>query len=170
VIFLKKIWVLVIACLVLAACGYRFSGHGEFPFGIKRVCILVFENRTSQMDVEKFFGDDLINEFLKDKRVTITGKDEADAVLAGVIKSMERETISRRGSHQSAERRVRLVMDLTLTNTEGQTLWRQEGLSDSEAYDVAADKVETEQNLDVAIKAISKRLAERIYQSLEGDF
>jgi len=49
-------------------------------------------------------------------------------------------------------------------------IWSAKNVSDNEAYKVSSTKQVTERNKKVAIKRLSKRLAESIYNSLTADF
>jgi hypothetical protein len=83
---------------------------------------------------------------------------------------MRIETISRRGTHSSLERRVTVTVDLKLTGPDSRVIWSASGVSANEAYDVMPDKLATEQNRRNAISVLSKRLAERVYNRITGDF
>jgi len=173
-LFLKKnnIWIIFLLPMFFSACGYRFTGGGSFPAGIRSVCISTLENRTSETGAENIFTNDLIYEITRDNKAVLTAKGKADALLSGVIKSMSIETISRKSAHSSLslERRVTVTVDLKLTDPDGRVIWSAKGVSAKEAYDVMPDKLATEQNRRNAISALSKRLAERLYARITDDF
>jgi hypothetical protein len=156
--------------MFLSSCGYRFVGSGSFPAGIRSVSIPILENRTSETGMENIITNDLIYEVTRGKRVALTSMDKADALLSGVIRSMSIETISRRGTHSSLERRVTVTVDLKLTGPDGRVIRSVKGVSANEAYDVMSDKPATEQNRRNAISVLSKRLAEKVYNRITGDF
>ncbi|RZB35113.1 MAG: hypothetical protein SRB1_00881 [Desulfobacteraceae bacterium Eth-SRB1] len=167
----KIIWIVFAVLWFLAfssACGYKFTGGGGLPQGIKTVYIAMLENRTSETGAENVFTNDLIYEFTKNN--AMASKDQADAYLSGIIKSMNIETISHRGTHTSLERRVKIALDLKLTDTDGKVIWIAKDISENEEYDVMSDKLATEQKRRDAISDLSKRLAEKIYNRLTEDF
>jgi len=164
----QKQYSILLLCLCFSACGYRFAG-GDFPPDIKTLCITVFENRTAETGIETLFANDLLNEFTKSSLV-LTGRAEADAVLAGEIESLAIKTVSRQGSHTALEREVRIAVALKLTDPDGVEIWSAKGISDNEAYPVTPDKSETEQNRRNAVSEISKRIAEDVYDRLTSDF
>ncbi len=166
----NNIWIVFALLMFSSACGYRFAGSGSFPAGIKSVRISILENRTSETGMENIITNDLIYEVTRDKKVALTSMDKADALLSGVIKSMSIETISRRGTHSSLERRVTVTVDLKLTGPNGRVIWSARGVSANEAYDVMSDKLATEQNRRDAISVLSKRLAEKAYNRITADF
>ncbi len=161
-------FVLCLLSLFFSACGYRFTGGGSLPAGVKSIYIAMLENRTSETGAENIFTNDLIYEFTKNSEVA--SKDRADAYLSGTIKSMSIETISHRGTHTSLERRVKIALDLKLTDTDGKVIWVAKDISENEEYDIMSDKLATEQNRRDAISALSKRLAETVYNRLTEDF
>ncbi len=168
----KYFWTIILLGIIFSACGYRFAGEGNLPSNVKSIFIKILENRTGETGVENVFTNDLIYEFTRDRKVVLTSSDKADAILTGVIKYMRIRTISRKGSHTPLERRVQVAVDLKLTDTDGSVIWSAKGVSTNEAYNVDPDnnKHVTEQNRRVAIAALSKRLAEKVYNDLTADF
>ena len=173
-LFLKRrnIWIILFLPIFFSACGYRFTGGGSFPAGIKSICVVTLENRTSETGAENIFTNDLIYEVTRDNKVVLTSKDKAEALLSGIIQSMSIETISRKGAHSSLslERRVTITVDVKLTDPNGKVIWYASDVSANEAYDVMSDKLATEQKRKGAISALSKRLAEKLYARITDDF
>ncbi len=168
----KKLFITVcfLFCIITASCGYRFAGSGDLPSGIDSVCIKILENKTGETGVENILTNDIIYEFTRNKRKVLTHSNKADAVLAGKIKSINIETISHKGEYTTLERRVRINLNLELTGRDKNILWTGKGISDSETYYVADDKMTTENNKRKAIEVLSKRLAEKTYNSLTDNF
>jgi hypothetical protein len=52
----------------------------------------------------------------------------------------------------------------------GKVVWAVNGISANQAYSVADDKLATEQNKRDALKILSKRLAENIFNRLTDNF
>ena len=163
-------WTVIFLWLFFSACGYRFAGGGNLPFGIRSLSVKILENRTAETGLENVLTNDLIYEFARNRKVILTSSDKADAILTGVIKSMRIGTISRKGQHTSLERRVTVAADLKLTDPDGNLMWSVKNVSENEAYNVTSEKQATERNKRVAIAALSKRLAETIYNRLTDDF
>ena len=151
-------------------CGYRFTGSGNFPAGVKTVFITILKNHTSETGVENVFTNDLIYEFTRNRKGALDGMDKADAILLGVIESMSIETISRKGISTPLERRVAVAVSLKLKDRKGKVIWSVESISAKEVYNVASDKIATEKNRRDAISALSKRVAEKVYNRLTDNF
>lgn len=162
-----KVWFFVPAfAIMIWGCGYRFTGGGDFPFKVKSVFVPVFENRTSEVGIETMITNDFIYEFTRSSTVSVVEKETADAVLWGAITALSTQTVSRSGTQTPLERRVRLYLDLKLTDTQGKVLWATRGFSDDESYEVSRDKFSTEQRKRAAIKTLSKRMAEMVHYQL----
>ncbi len=164
------IWLILLLWIFCSNCGYRFTGSGSFPAGVKTVFITILKNHTSETGMENVFTNDIVYEFTRNRKGALAAMDKADAILHGVIKSMSIETISRKGINTSFERRVAVAVSLNLKDREGRVIWSAESISAKEAYDVASDKIATEKNRRDAISALSKRVAEKIYNSLTDNF
>jgi outer membrane lipopolysaccharide assembly protein LptE/RlpB len=162
--------VVLLCCLSVGACGYRFSGGGDLPNGIRKISVIVLENRTGETGFENVVTNDLIYEFTRSGKASITDKNVADAVLSGVIQSMREDTVSRQTEQTSLERRVTISVDLRLVDADGEVLWAVKGLSANETYDVESDKLATELRKEIALAKLSKRFAEKVYSSMTDDF
>ncbi len=162
--------IIILSAMAWVSCGYRFAGGGKFPGNVQNLFVDILENRTSETGIENTFTNDLIYEITRRKKVALTTGDRADAVLSGTIKGLTIETISRRGTLTSLERRVTVTVALQLTKSDGETVWSARNVSENEEYDVASNKLVTEQNRGNAILSLSKRLAENVYRRLTEDF
>ncbi|MCD4763595.1 MAG: hypothetical protein K8R28_06180 [Desulfobacterales bacterium] len=140
------------------------------PEGIKSLSIKMLKNRTSETGAENIFTNDLIYEITSFGKVVLTKEDSADGILSGVIESMRVDAISHRDSYTSLERRVTVTLSLKLTDQTGRVIWSAKDFSVSEDYIVSSDKQTTERNRREAIKTLSKRFAEKVYNRLTDDF
>lgn len=156
----------LVLTMMIWGCGYRFTGGGDFPFKVKSIFVPVFENRSAETGIETLITNDFIYELTRSSNVSVVEKEIADAVLWGVLTSLSTQTVSRSGTQTPLERRVRLYLDLKLTDRQGKVLWATRGFSDDESYEVSSDKFSTEQRKQTAIKTLSKRMAEMIYYQL----
>ncbi len=152
----------LVLILALAACNYRFGGYREGREGINAVSIPPFENRTRQIGIESFFTNDLVYEVGRGDHVSVVGADRADAVVQGVIRDLDSDTISRQNLNVSLERRVYVTIELFVKDRQGNQVWYYK-LREDEVYFVEGDKVSTEANLRDALAAISRRIAEKFH-------
>jgi len=163
--------VLWLACGVLAGCGYRFSGGGDLPGGIHKLSVGVFENNTRENGLETRIANDLIYQFTKYGNIKLTDKSASDGHLTGVIQKAVVTTITHATAIVSAEQRIQVTLDATLTSAaSGEVLWSEKGITAYETYGVASEKSGTEQNKKSALAALSSRVAERIYYRITDNF
>lgn len=166
----KNIWPLIILGLFFSACGYRFSGTGNLPADVQSVSIEILENRTIETMLGDMVTNDLIYEFVRNGQTVQRNKKEADAVLTGVIEEEFIRTISRQGQLNPIQRRVGITVSLKLTDRDGKVIWEASGVTGSEAYDVGANNELTRINKRAALKIISQRLSEDVYNRLTEKF
>lgn len=167
---MKKTLTLLLICLLLSACGYRFSGGGQLPGGIKRIAVDVLDNRSRETGIEVILTNDIINEFIQKESIEVTDRDRAQAILTGVIRSASSEAVSHRSVNVSAESEITVTVDMKLTTPGGAVLWSSKGFSGSESYIVSDEKIRTEENKRSAVAVLSERLAQRIYYRLTDEF
>lgn len=165
-----SIGLVLICALCVAACGFKFRGGGELPGGIKSINVVTLKNNTAEVGLENTFTSDLVNEFITNSNVMISSRAAADAVMEGAITAIRSGSISRKGPQTSLESRIYMTVDLKLTAKDGTVLWYSRGISEKEEYDVGADTTETESNRRKALKKLSVKLAERVYNRLTDDF
>lgn len=154
---------------VATGCGYRFSADRQIGLNIHTIHVAMVENRTAETGVENIFTNDLILEFMKNGN-TIAERETADAVLSGSIDAMPIETTAYQGRITSIERRITAVVSLRLTDRTGKTLWSGASLTRSEAYGILSEKVATDYNKREAIRILSRRMAEDVYNRITENF
>jgi outer membrane lipopolysaccharide assembly protein LptE/RlpB len=162
--------VLLLIGLLLPACGYRFSGGGSLPGGAETISVLMLENRTAEIGIQTQLTGDISYEVTRRDSTRIARPGNADAVLSGVVRTIQDTDIAHTGTSTASQRRVTLTVDMQLKRPDGTVLWRRSGFSDYEAYDVASDRNQTDLNRKSAVEKLSKRLAERIYKSITDNF
>lgn len=166
----KYIRTVIFISLFFAACGYRFAGSGNLPEGVQTIAVEIFKNRTTETGLENIITNDLIYEFTRKGRSVKRNSREADAVLTGVIQSERITTISRRAQLSPLARRIRIVVNLKLTGSDGEVKWSASNISEVEEYDVSTDRGATEINKRRALETLSKRLAEKVHSRLTDNF
>jgi len=158
-------------CFGTAGCNYRFTGEGDFPGGVRTVAVPIFANQTSEAGVESTFTNDLIFEMNRNGRAVLDLQENPDAVISVTIRSVRIDAASRSAEQTSRERRIRFGVDVKLTAAQdNRVIWQRKGLTANETYLVSDDKLQTEKNKQDAVTELSRRMAERIYNSLVENF
>jgi outer membrane lipopolysaccharide assembly protein LptE/RlpB len=148
---------------LLAGCGYQMVGkETHVPPGINSIAIPTFVNQTFEPGIEVPFTQGFLREFIQDRRVKVVGRNEADSVLEGVIKSFQIYSVSYDRSGIALEYQTTLVIDLTLRKKTGEILWMEKDLSDSRVYRTSYNILVSESNKAAAIQLLGRFMAERI--------
>ena len=168
----KTIGLIILSIITMIGCGYRFAGQGQFPSGVERIFIEVFENQTSKTGIERIVTNQVVFEFTRQREQSIASSTEnADAVLKGVIKKIRTQTISRIGTEVASEREVTMTVDLKLVKQDGgEIIWAAKGITDRQTYDASENKQEEDRNEALALARLSERMSERIFSRLTNDF
>ena len=165
---------LLTACCVIGvagSCGYRFTGSGELPPDVRELFIRLFDNRSTETNIQVSLTDDLKNEYVQRYGGVLLDKEGSGAVLSGRISEIRTWTVSRSGTLAPLERRISMAVEAGLTDATGKKLGPPVRVSASETYAVASgDKQASDQNKQEAISALSKQIAEAVFLRLAGDF
>ncbi len=152
-------------------CGYRFTGTGSFPEGVSTVHITMFENRTGHTGAENIISNSLMNEFSQRSGVHLAKKETAEAVLSGTVKSITTHTVSHFDEYTSAERRLVLVLSVELIRAgDGEVVWSDDHIRESEVYAMASESHTTRQQRDAELAKVAEDIAERVYNRLTSRF
>ena len=155
---------LVIICIVLLwGCGYKMVGkETHLPPGVSSIAIPTFTSKTLEPGVEVPFTQAFLKEFIRDRRVKVVDRAEADSILEGIIKSFSIYSVSYDRSGYALEYRVNIVIDLTLKKRNGDIIWREKDFLETLTYHASSDVLISEANKADAIQRIGRRMAERI--------
>lgn len=147
----------------LMGCGYRMvEKETHLPPGLTSIAVPTFVNQTFEPGIEVPFTHGFLREFIRDQRVKVTARDEADSILEGVIKSFYFYSVAYDRSATALEYRASVVIDVTLKKRNGEILWREKDLSDHRTYRTSPDILVTESNKAAAIQSLGRFMAERI--------
>jgi len=154
---------LIIWIGMLLGCGYQMIGkETHVPPGINSIAVPTFINLTFEPGIEVPFTQGFLREFIQDRRVKVVGRNEADSVLEGAIKSFKIYSVSYDRSGIALEYQTTVVIDLTLRKKTGEILWMEKDLSDSRVYRTSSNILVSESNKAAAIQSLAKFMAERI--------
>lgn len=134
----------------------------HIPPGLTSIAIPTFINQTFEPGIEVHFTQGFLREFIQDQRVKVVGRDEADSILEGVIKSFNIYSTSYDRSGITLEYQTIVVIDLTLKKRTGEILWAEKDLSESRWYRTSFNILTSESNKASAIQNLGRFMAERI--------
>jgi outer membrane lipopolysaccharide assembly protein LptE/RlpB len=173
-----------------SGCGYHFIGKGKGTLGeIKNIAIPYFINKTYEPGIDRIFTDALVNEFVESREFSITTEDKAEAVMKGILKSLEEQAISFSKNDRAMEYRITVSLEFSVEEkATGKVIWRDKNITHHEEYRVALEDITdndtthnkeyrlkqniavTEFNKNEAIKRLAAELSERIHDNLLEGF
>ncbi len=119
--------VLLLALLTLSGCGYHFTGKGEaFPKDVHSIYVATFVNSSKNVGLEKEISSALRSEFRRRGRIRpVNQLDQADAILSGVVRSLDTDVVSVNANDEVLQFRAILEVDMTLRRrSPNELLWR----------------------------------------------
>lgn len=122
-----KFLVLFAILLFLAGCDYH--PVSVLPDHVKTVAIETFSNKTAYYGIEEKLTQTIVEEFLREGRLGVAKKEEADSLLSGKIVRYTLEPLSYDENDIVEEYRLWIVVDITFKDLKtDQILWEQKGI------------------------------------------
>jgi len=148
---------------LLAGCGYQMVGkETHVPPELASVAIPTFVNQTYEPGIEVPFTQAFLREFIRDRRVKVLDRAQADSVLEGIIRYFNIASVSYDQSGFVLEYQTTVVVDLTLRKGSGEIIWKMEDLSETNWYRASSSGVLNEASKAAAIQRIGGFVAERV--------
>lgn len=146
--------ILTLALAAMSGCKYTMNPRGSSS--LKTIYVELFTNSTSQYGLEDRLTESITDAFISDGSIKIASRDGADGLLQGELVDYAREVEKFDENDQVQEYRIKLVINVTLTNTQDDSeIWSQR-TTQIGIYDAAT---ETEEDGQV-------RAAERLVQTI----
>ena len=155
--------------VAVAGCAYTTT-TALLPSHIKKVAIPVFENTTSEYNLEREITDAVIARFVADNHVKIVDERSADAVIRGRVTSYKNSVFGFSAAERSQEYRVTIGLDVRFKDlVKNRELWSDAEMVKTANYyvqPVPGDTARTE--LDGRKQAIQKIADEILSRTVEG--
>jgi len=161
-IFVKN-YFFIVCLFLLLGCGYQLVGkETHVPPGLTSVAIPTFVNQTFEPGIEIQFTQGFLREFIRERRVKVLDRREADSILEGVIKSFQSYSVAYDRSGLVTEYQTTVVIDLVLKKKNGETLWVEKDISETRWYKTSSAILISESSKAAAIQQIGEFIAERV--------
>ena len=159
----------VLLLLLLAGCGYRFSG-GSLPGGVERLYLPLAVNQTAEPLLENQLAAPVTAVLGRQKGVVLVESPaKAQAKLLATILTYEVKPLSYDSNDRISEFQSRLLVHFELRQVSDDRLLWQSELQRLESYRAALDKNLQEDNEALAIERLLRNLADDlIYQLVSG--
>lgn len=125
----KVLGTLLLALLAWSGCGYRFSTGGNLPKDVRSIYLAPLVNRSRDVGIDKEMVSALRGEFRRRGLLRVVQQlEEADAVLSGVIRSLDTRVVAVNKEDEALQFETMLVVDMTLRRrSPDEVLWRARG-------------------------------------------
>lgn len=126
--------------LALGGCGYRVLAP-SWPEGIRKIYVENIRNQTTEPGMDKIFTDALIQELWHWDKVHVVNRDEAQAILSGVINEYAADqAISFDRDRTIREYRLTIRLNLRLEDAStGKIIWQEKGITTQGDYQFFKD-------------------------------
>ena len=160
--FIKPLVLFLI--IITAGCGYHFvKVSGELPPDVKNVYIPPFENLTGESDIGFVVAASLSRQFIKTGMFVPSTKEDADAEIIGIIKSVKYKSRVYDNRDLATLIRVGLVIDVKFQRIGGDKIWEVKNLKYTEDFRVAGGGTVMDINKSSALKTLADELALEIH-------
>ncbi len=173
---------LLLSFLLPSGCGYHVAGRAEvkevtpggkpggMPWGIKTLSIPFFKNLTGRPDIERVLTAALVDEFMNIVDIVPPGK--GDAVMEGVVKNYRIKPVSYTSNDIVSAYRLTVVMSIRIVRaSDGEMLWRDEGVADYEDFSVDPNNVLSTKDAErTALEKIARDRARILKERILEDF
>lgn len=165
---IKSALVFVLGALVsVTGCGYTTGSL--LPSQYQTIYVAPFENKTDYMNEEnrKLYVPGLetrvrttvIDRYLFDGNLNVGQEEVADLVLKGKLLSYDREELALTHEEDVKEYRIRITVELTLTDpVDGRIVWQESSFSGEATYVTTGSESAA---LDAALKDLAMRIVAR---------
>lgn len=155
--------------MALSGCGYTTS-TALLPSHIKTLAIPVFENGTTEYNLEQELTAAVIQRFVSDNHVKIVSEHDANAVIRGRITDYRNSVFGFETGNKAQEYRVSITVSVVFKDiVKNREIWNDQALVRTANYyvePVPGDTAKTE--LDGRKNAIAKIADEILSRSVEG--
>jgi len=168
----KSSLLILLPLLILAGCGYHFSGGEEEKLPHLRTFFVEgFVNKTSEAYAGNIVRSAFINRFVQEGRFQLTeSRDKADVICRGSVNSIQISPLSYKSSNLAAEERMTVGMSVIFEErASGRLIWENRAVTGTGDY-LVANMALTEKNRKNALLKLAGDSAERAYQMMMSNF
>ena len=174
----REVWVLM-AALVLAACGYTLVGRASnIPEDVQQVFLQPFENETARVEVEQFLTQAIADELVTRRRFELVSTEaESDAVIRGAVTALRVAPITFTNDGRAQEYELTIVVDVSFSRSgtppdgeEAEVIWANDRYQFKESYPVESADSDFFDQENIAIEESAERFADTMVTDLLEGF
>jgi outer membrane lipopolysaccharide assembly protein LptE/RlpB len=158
-----KIFLLLIALLGIAGCGYHLAGTGSsMPSHVHTIAIPVFSNSSSEPEIERELTRAVRDSFIRDGRLRVADKNRADLVMKGKLTYYNLRAVSFSTSDVATEYWVELRADIEVFDQVKNKTFLKQNLFTKWDFTSSADVATSESARLVALDEAYRELGNRV--------
>lgn len=159
---MKKLLQLLLLISLLPGCTvYSFKGQGIG--GIKTIAIEPFDNRTTEFGIREKLTDAILTRLLNDRTLTVASPRSADAILTGVVLSVEDRPLTYQAAETVSEYQVVISIEARLIRQGvAEPLWQGTVAGEGNYPYTTGSTTERQTGIDTALDKIVQDLLNRL--------
>ena len=165
-------YLLPVLFILLGGCGYHLSGTSTFSPAVagKKIAIPIFVNKSYRSNVGAVVTVSLVDEFARRTGGKVVSEAAADLLLTGTVVNYATSAVSYTAQDKVKEYRAVLLVAAALAERQtGKVIWKGD-VSFGQDYPVNPDIALQQNSEDAAIREISRKIAQQIYQNISEGF
>ena len=164
--------VILSALLLLSGCGYHLSGSSGFPPAVagKKISVATFTNRGYRANMDAILSESLVDEFARRTGGLVVAEKAADLILGGTILTYTTTAVSFTAVDKVMEYRAVVTAECSLAEkVTGKVVWKGV-VTDWQDYPVNPNVALQQNSEDAAIREISRKIAQQVFQKISEGF
>lgn len=151
----------------LLGCGYRLLGTGNLPEGIRTVAVLPFEREVPVVQLDQRVTEAVTQEMARRLKVRVqSGKEGADAVLTGSLRSFHVAPLSYDEAGRANRYHVSLGVKVRLVDARGTVLYESQAFRFTENYARSASPATFAAEEVVAYEQVARDFARALVSAM----
>lgn len=164
---IPTISLVVIMFIGFTGCGYSFvSMRGELPADVRTIYIPPFDNLTEEPDMGFILATALTRVFIESGFYVTSHRDEADAELIGVVKSVSYYSRVYDEEDIAILVSVGVTAEMMLMRIDGEILWEANNVYKNDDYNVGGGGVVLDINKGKALEELAEELASEVHDRI----
>jgi outer membrane lipopolysaccharide assembly protein LptE/RlpB len=167
--FNKLFW--LAAFLLISGCGYHLVGTGTtLPPHLKTIAIPVFDNTSSQPNIDRDITNAIRQAFINDGRLKVVNTSKADLVMKGVLSSYNLQAASFTTQDVAREYWVQLGGSIDVQDRVKKTRFLKQDFTTKWDFQTDADVINSEAARQLALKDAYRVLGNRLVSIVIDQF
>jgi hypothetical protein len=164
--------------LVLSVAGCGYTTGSLLPSKYRKIAVSPFQNKTNNIQdntsdrlyvplLETQVRTAIIDRFVFDGNLHIAETDKANLVLRGDLIGIEQDTLRQDVNLNVQEYRIRVIVSLTLTDTDtGKVLWKEPSFTGESTYFLTGPQAQSQSSaIATALTDLATRVVERTIEN-----